>query len=204
MGQGGISTVVHQLFLPVTVFALVISVAWRFVGHRRLRTMLQIVASLLFFAPQLAVFWLWNQSILLVFYEDATIAFWALALAIVLWRRTIFLGRGGEPPLGCQRLRSSIVTAVLAIAFTGFAIMTAKTFFLDTFAPRTVIDGRVEQLWITSGPRQLAVHRYAIVDGRSFQVPADVFARLQRGDVIHGEIGAGSQTLLALDRVQRL
>jgi len=72
-------------------------------------------------------------------------------------------------------------------------------FALDAFGRRERVDGPVEQLWVSAGPRHIAVDRYFVVGGRRYEATADVFHRLRIGMVIHGEAGAGSDKLLRLE-----
>lgn len=190
---------VRSLFFPMIGVALALGVVWRFVPRGPSRTALQVIASLLFFAPQAAVFWLWDDSILLVQHEEALAVLWLWLLAVVAGRRAIKLMRG-EQPLSRQRIRSPLAMWVLCIAFIVFGGIIARMFVGDTFAPRREIAGVVQRLWVRKGSRSYTVHRYVLVNETTIQVTRDVFIQLHPGDEIRGEVGAGSGTLLTLER----
>ncbi len=76
----------------------------------------------------------------------------------------------------------------------GYAAWWASLFIRDAFLPRVAVQGSVDRLWESSGPRRIAVHRYLSVNGPTY----DVFRRLRTGDRINAEAGAGSNVLLRI------
>jgi hypothetical protein len=94
-----------SIFWPALLLGLVLAVAWRFVPPGRLRTNLQIIASLLVFVPQLFIIFLLYQSIALLLYQEALLSLWMLGVATLiawrLWQR--WSGRTGESS-GLNRL----------------------------------------------------------------------------------------------------
>ncbi len=191
---------VHELFLPITGVSIVLSLAWRLLAPGRLRTLLQIVGSVLFFGPQVAVLALWNQSIRLVLHQEALLALWVIALTAVLALRLA----GWLPQPRRHRAPNlwshPLAVGALTVMGTVGAVVTTWTFMLDAFAPSHVVDGVVECTWKASGPRHIAVHRYGLVNGQRISLTADVFAEIHPGDTLRGALGAGSGMLLRLER----
>lgn len=81
-------------FWPALVIGLAIAVAWRFVPPGKLRTKLQIIASLLVFVPQAVIIFLLYRSIALLLYQEALLSLWMLGVAALIvaqlwmrWRR---------------------------------------------------------------------------------------------------------------------
>lgn len=188
--QEAVAVVIHQLFVPILVLALALSAAWRFIPVGRWRTGLQIVGTALFFAPVVAVAALWHQSVLLVLHQEAALALWTLAVAVVLgWRALAGAKRGAARPA---------VMLVFTLAVGGYGAWCASFFVRDAFLPRVVVHGRVDRLWESTGPRRIAVHRYLSINGQTYEATYDVFRRLRTGDRINAEAGAGSNVLLRI------
>ncbi len=198
-----IAVVVHQLFLLTIVLALALSAAWRFIPDGRWRTRIQIVGTVLFFAPLAAVAVLWHQSVLLVLHQEATLALWALAGATALgWRALGGEKRGNSPTLRVRNqlgLRQAVML-VLALVIGSYGAWWTSVFVRDALLPRVAVEGTVDRLWESSGPRSIAVHRYLLVNGRTHEATYDVFRRLRRGDIINVEAGAGSNFVLHINR----
>ena len=185
-----VAVVIHQLFLPTMVLALALSAAWRFIPVGRLRTGVQTVGTVLFFAPLVAVVTLWHQSVLLVLHQEATVALGTLAVAVALgW------GALGGAKRGTSR---AAVMLVFTLAVGGYGAWWTSLFVRDAFLPRVAVRGRVDRLWESTGPRRIAVHRYLLVNGQTYEATADLFRRLQTGDRIDAEAGAGSNVLVRL------
>ena len=214
------------IFWPALFSGLALAVAWRFVEPGRLRTNLQIIASLLVFVPQLFIIFLWYQSIALLLYQEALLSLWMLGVAAMtawrLWQR--WTGKTGDSS-GLNRLsrwrategevafqsavqssiqerqknRSPFVLIVIVLLFGGFGLYLARTFILDAFARRIVVRGTVQSLKYNRGsraPRLSAI----IIDGRAFNATRDLHAQLQPGDQIRAEVGAGSSAILRFSR----
>lgn len=199
MGLDAVGTVVADLFFPLLGVAVACAVAWRFLPPGPARTRLQIGGTLLFFAPLVAAGALWKQSVRLVLHQEALAALWCLGIAAVLVRRIVLQRQGRWPTTQEARarlLRSPIGLGVLAAAFGAAGLLLSGRFTLDAFGRRERVDGPVEQMWVSAGPRHVAVDRYFVVGGRRYEATADVFQRLRIGAVIHGEAGAGSGKLL--------
>ncbi len=194
-----VAAAVRALFVPSMALGLALSIAWRFISPHRVRFWLQVVGSVLFFAPQAAAMALWHQSILLVLHQEAVGALWVLAVAIVLAVRAFPRGSGREAIrhrlTGQQTLRTAGLL-VLALAAGLYGVVLTREFLGDLFLPRILVEGPVEQLAVRSGPRSIAVHRYVSVGGRSYEVTYDVFTRLRHGVAIRAEAGAGSKMLV--------
>ncbi len=188
--QEAVAVGIHQLFLPTMVLALALSAAWRFIPVGRWRTGVQIGGTVLFFAPLVAVAVLWHQSVLLVPHQEATVALWTLAVAVALGWRALGGGRRGTS-------RPAVLLA-FALAVGGYGAWWASLFVRDAFLPRVAIQGSVDRLWESTGPRHLAVHRYLSVNGQTYEATYDVFRRLRTGDRINAEAGAGSNFLLRI------
>ena len=210
------------VFWPTLLLGLALAVAWRFVPTGRLRTNLQIIASLLVFVPQLLIIVLFYQSIALLLYQEALLSLWMLGIASLiawrLWQR--WNGRKGESSR-LNRLsrwratqdevafqsavqsafqerrqkRSPIVLIVIVLMFGGFGIYLGRTFILDAFAPRIVVQGTVQKLKYNRGSRAPRLSTI-VIDGRAFNGTRDLHAQLRPGDQIRAEIGAGSHAIL--------
>jgi hypothetical protein len=188
--QEAVAVGIHQLFLPTMVLALALSAAWRFIPVGRWRTGFQTVGTVLIFAPLVAVAVLWHQSVLLVLHQEATVALWTLAVAVVLgWGA---LGGGSR---GTSRPAVLLACALVA---GGYGAWCASLFVRDAFLPRVAVQGRVDRLWERTGPRRLAVHRYLSVNGQTYEAAYDVFRRRRAGDRINAEAGVGSNFLLRI------
>ncbi len=87
---------------------------------------------------------------------------------------------------------------VLALAVGSHGVWWTSIFVRDALLPRVAVEGMVDRLWESSGPRSIAVHRY--LNGRMYEATYDVFRRLRRGDIINAEAGAGSNFLLRINR----
>ncbi len=144
----------------------------------------------LFFTPLVAVAALWHQSVLLVLHQEATVALWTLAVAVAQgWRALSGVKRGNS---------RAAVMLVFALTVGGYGAWCASLFIRDAFLPRVAVQGRVDRLWESTGPRRIAVHRYLAVNGQTYETTYDVFHRLQTGDRINAEAGAGSNVLLRI------
>jgi hypothetical protein len=210
------------IFWPALLLGLALAVAWRFIEAGRLRTNLQIIASLLVFIPQLLIILLLYQSITLLLYQEALLSLWMLGVAALtswqLWQR--WSGRTSASwPL--QRLsrwratdcevafetavqrtfqerrqrRSPLVLVLIMLLFGGFGIYLGRTFLLDAFAPRTVVWGMVQNLKYNRGTRAPRLSTI-FIDGRAFNATRDLHGQLHLGDQIRAEIGAGSHSVL--------
>ncbi len=199
MGLDVVGAVVADLFFPLLGVALACAVAWRLLPPGLARTRLQIAGTLLFFAPLVAAGVLWKQSIRLVLHQEGLAALWCLAIAAALARRIVLQRQGRWPTTSKARarlLRSPIGLGVVAVGFGTAGLWLSGRFSLDAFGRRERVDGPVERMWVSAGPRHVAVDRYFVVGGRRYEATADVFQRLRIGAVIHGEAGAGSGKLL--------
>jgi hypothetical protein len=162
------------------------------------------------------------QSIALLLYQEALLSFWMLGIATLiawrLWQR--WNGRTGES-LRLNRLsrwratqdevafqsavqkafqerqqnRSPVVLIVIVLLFGGFGIYLARTFILDAFAQRIVVQGTVQNLKYNHGTRAPRLSTI-IIDGRAFNGTRDLHAQLQPGDRVRAEIGSGSHSIL--------
>jgi uncharacterized membrane protein YGL010W len=94
--QEAVAVGIHQFFVPTMVLALTLSAARRFIPVGRWRTGVQIVGAVLFFAPLVAVAALWQPSVLLVLHQEATVALWTLAVAVILGWRALAEAGGGS------------------------------------------------------------------------------------------------------------
>jgi hypothetical protein len=143
--QEAVAVVIHQLFVPTMVLAVALSAAWRFIPGGRWRTGLQIVGTVLFFAPLVAVAALWHQSVLLVLHQEATVALWTLAVAVALGWRTL---------AGAKRGTSrAAVMLVFTLAVGGYGAWCASLFIRDALLSRVAVQGSVDRLWESTGPR---------------------------------------------------
>jgi hypothetical protein len=196
---GSIAPLTHDLFFPTLGLAVIISLAWRRIPPGRLRTSLQISATLLFFAPLVAVGLLRGQSIQLVLYQEALGAVFFLAIAVLGGRRLYLERRGGRPATQQSPSlppRNAVGIGLAAAAMGVWGTVLAEQFVGDVFGKRIVVEGPVGNIWIERGPRGIAVDRYVLVNGKRYSVTADVLGRLRPGTWIHGQAGAGSHTLL--------
>jgi hypothetical protein len=185
-----VAVVIHQLFLPTMVLALALSAAWRFLPVGSWRTSFQIVGTAFFFAPLVAVAALWHQSVLLVLHQEATATLGTLAVAGALGWRAL-----GGAKRGTSR---AAVMLAFTLAVGGYGAWCASLFIRDAFLPRVAVQGSVDRLWESTGPRRIAVHRYLSVNGQTYEATYDVFRRLRTGDRINAEAGAGSNVLLRI------
>jgi hypothetical protein len=64
------------------------------------------------------------------------------------------------------------------------------------------VRGRVEQMWTRRSAKGFT-DRSVRVDGETFQVTADLYGRLHLDDPLQGEAGAGSRTILRVERRPR-
>jgi len=218
------------IFWPALLLGLALAVAWRFVPPGRLRTNLQIVASLLVFLPQLFIIFLLYQSIALLLYQEALLSLWMLGIATMiawrLWQRwssesfreqagqtgdssrlnRLSRWRATEDEVAFQSVvqrrfqerqqkRNPLVLIVIVLLFGGFGIYLGRTFVLDAFAPRIVVQGTVRSLKYNRGSRAPRLSTI-VIDGRAFNGTRDLHAQLRPGDQIRAEVGAGSHAIL--------
>lgn len=215
------------IFWPALLLGLALAVAWRFVQPGRLRTNLQIIASLLVFVPQLLILFLLYQSIALLLYQEALLSLWMLGVATLiawrLWQR--WSGRTGESlPVNRlsrwratedelafqsvvqrgfqerQQKRSSLVLIVIVLLFGGFGIYLGRTFILDAFAPRAVVQGTVQSLKYNRSSRAPRLSTI-VIDGQAFNATRDLHEELQTGDQIRAEVGAGSHAIVRFSNI---
>ncbi len=214
-----------QTFWPALLIGLAISIAWRFVSPGRLRTNLQIAASLLVFIPQLIIIFLLYQSISLVLYQEALLSLWMVGTATLLasklwtrrngqseipsprharnWRKTeseiAYETRVYKRIETIQKLRNPVLLVLAAVALGGFGLYLARTFFLDALCSRTIVTGRVDGLRFNRGSRAPRLSDI-FIGGQIFHITRDLHSQIQPGDYIRAEIGAGSQTVLRWER----
>ncbi|SRR5712692_125980 len=215
------------IFWPALLLGLALAVAWRFVRPGGLRTNLQIIASLLVFIPQLLILLFLYQSIALLLYQEALLSLWMLGVATLiawrLWQR--WSGRTGESLRlnrlsrwratedelafqsvvqrgfhGRQQKRSPLVLIVIVLLFGGFGIYLGRTFILDAFAPRMVVEGNVQSLKYNRGSRAPRLSTI-VVDGYALSATRDLHTLLRSGDQIRAEVGAGSHAILRLSNI---
>jgi hypothetical protein len=214
-------------FWPSLVVGLALALAWRFVEPGRLRTNLQITASLLVFVPQLLIMLLLYQSMALLLYQEALLSLWMLGTAILigsrLWQRwngrkvrsselnRLARWRATESEIAFQSAvrssieqrmqnRSPLLLIVILLLFGGCGIYLARTFILDVFAPRLIVQGTVQSLEYNRGSR--APRLSTIVIGRKiFNATRDLHSQLRPGDQIRAELGAGSHAVVRFSRV---
>jgi hypothetical protein len=213
-------------FWPALVIGLGLAVAWRFVQPGRLRTNLQIIASLLVFVPQLFIIFLLYQSIALLLYQEALLSLWMLGVATLiasrLWQR--WSGGTGEPPRLSrlsrwratqdeiafqsavqssfqqrQQNRNPLLLILIVLLFGGFGLYLARTFALDAFAPRILIEGTVQSLKYNRGTRAPRLSTI-VIGGATFNATRDLHRLLHPGDQIRAQIGAGSYAILGFSR----
>jgi hypothetical protein len=216
-----------QAFWPALLLGLAMAVAWRFVPPGKLRTNLQIIASLLVFVPQLIIIFLLYQSIALLLYQEALLSLWMLGaaslLAAQLWKQWsrrpaspsthqgLSHWRKTEEEIAMeatvyQRIRArpqqrNPAALVLAIVVTGgFGLYLARTFVADAFYPRVAVNGRVDGLRFNRGSRAPRLSDI-VINGGTFHATRDLHSRLQRGDYIRAEVGAGSGAVLRWDYI---
>ncbi len=216
-----------QAFWPALIIALAMAVVWRFVVPGRLRTGLQIIASLLFFVPQAIIIFLLYQSMVLLLYQEALLSLWMLGTASLLvsqlWRQWSRKPEGTPPPQRLshwrktekeiametavyQRLqarrgrRSPAVVLVAAAVMGGFGLYLARTFIADAFYPRIIVDGRVEGFRLNRGGRAPRLSDI-VINGQMFHCTRDLQTLLRPGDHIRAEIGAGSHAILRWKQV---
>jgi len=226
VGWWPFADVVAALFLPALAAGLGCGVAWRFVPPGRLRTRLQIVAALLFFVPQLPVIFLLYRSIALLLYGEAVLAAWMLAVALLAgWKVSQrMMGAEGMPPgrrwtqwreteeeiafetrvqqavSARQRTSNPVVLGIITLLMGGFGCYLGTQFVEDAFLPRLIVAGPVFRITPRYGSR--APRLFDIVIGsEALHVTHDVASRLRPGDQVRVEVGAGSDALLALRKL---
>lgn len=215
------------IFWPALLLGLALAVAWRFVPPGRLRTNLQIIASLLVFIPQLFIIFLLYQSIALLLYQEALLSLWMLGVAsLIIWRLwQRWSGRTGESlPVSRlsrwratehelafqsvvqrgfqerQQKRNPLVLIVIVLLFGGFGIYLGRTFLLDAFAPRVVVQGTVQSLKYNRGSRAPRLSTI-VIDGQALSATRDLHTVLQAGDQIRAEVGAGSHAIVRFSNI---
>ena len=220
--QKAVGSFLTIIFWSGLVVGLALALAWRFVPPGRLRTNLQIIASLLVFLPQLLILFLLYQSIALLLYQEALLSLWMLGVAtLIAWRlRQRWSGRTGESSRvnrftrwratedevafqsavqsafqERQQNRSPFVLVIIVLLFGGFGIYVARNFILDAFAHRIVVEGTVQVLKYNRGSRAPRLSTI-IIDGHAFKATRDLHRQLRFGDQIRAEIGAGSHCIL--------
>ena len=193
---------VFLTFFPATIAGLGCAVAWRLVPKGPRRTALQVVGSLLFFVPQLAVMIFGGSSIHLVLHREAILALWFLGIAAVAaWHIARVLTGNAVPNRrykSQQIHRSPVIMGVVGVAFGIFGVSLGSAFIRDVLLPRVAIEGHVSKKWIYYG--RSGAHWYVSVDGRTFEVTRDVYTQLRQNDVIRAQVGAGSHAFLGVER----
>ena len=214
-----------RTFWPALLIGLGIGISWRFVSPGRLRTNLQIAASLLVFVPQLIIIFFLYQSISLLLYQEALLSLWMIGSAALLTSQ-LWARRNGQSEMPSPRQwrnwrkteseialetkvyetirtrkkpRSRVGLAIAAVVLGGFGLYLARAFFLDAFYPRTVVTGRVDGLRFNRASRAPRLSDI-FIGGQTFHATRDLHSQIQAGDYIRAEIGAGSHTVLRWER----
>ena len=180
-------------FMPALALSLALAVGWRFVPAGRVRVALQVVATLLFFLPQLAVLLWLNRSLALLFYQD---------FVLVVWFALIAAGSLGMPPFHRRsrkrpesRWRRTF-TLLLGLLFAGAAVVWGLRLAQDLLRPRIVVEGRITEVSSRRGTRAPRSYQLAI-DGLRYSATRDVWHAARRATSARAEIGAGSGRILA-------
>ncbi len=214
---------VYQAFLPSLILGVALGVAWRYVPVGRLRTALQWIAALLFFAPQPFALFLGAYSSGLRLYQQALLSLWGVGTCALLvvrivsseaqatpgllsrmtyWRQTTEEIRNTQRVLGAlrnrpQRPRSRFGLAIAALAMATLGVWCGWNVVGDYLLTHQVIVGRVEGGRVVSGTRSPSTYQ-VIIDHQRYNITRDLLAQLRRDDVVEAEVGVASGTILAI------
>lgn len=187
------ASIINASFLPALGLAVVLAIGWRFVPPGRTRFTLQVVASLLFFVPQLAMLLLVNLSVSLLFYQDVVLITWVGLIAAASLGIPPFRRASVKAPKASWRRRGAVaIGCVFAVVALAWSVRLAQELLL----PRTVVEGRVTDVGSRRGTRAPRSYRVAI-EGAWYGATRDVWTAARHARTVRAEVGAGSGRILA-------
>jgi len=191
------------LFFPALLAGALCCIVWSRLANRDERLSLFLIGVGLFTLPQFAIVLLGTAATELVLYRQVVLAIWLTAFgAFAAWRAVRILE--GHPlrtynPARSQRINSLIILGIIALAFGGFGLYTAKVSAEDLFLPHAIFEGPVTRKWVQHGSRS-APEFYIMIGDRPVQVGQDLYRRLRPGEVVRAEVTAGSRTVVRVYR----
>ncbi len=194
------AAVIHQYFFPSILAGVALAVVWRFVSPGLARTALQVIASLLFFLPQLGVMYFGGRSMQLVLHRNAVLALWLVAGgAFAVWQAAHSSRGAPVPTAGSRggRVRSPLVVGAVGVLVGAGGLWLGSIVAKDIVLPRAVVEGVVTRTWVTIG--RGGPYWHVAVNGAPLNVTQDVYAKLRPSMRVRVRIGAGSDTVLAVE-----
>jgi hypothetical protein len=193
------AALIHEYFFPLLGAGVALGAVWRYLSPGPVKSAFQTLATVVFFAPQFALFVVGNYSVGLVLHRNFLMASWLVAGgALAVWQarhtsRTVAL------PTSAQR---GLVRGPMLLGIAGF-LVGVMGLWLGTIAvrdivlPRGVVEGWVTRMWVTTwwsgGP-----YWHIAVNGAPLNVTRDVYATFRPGMRVKVQVGAGSATVLAV------
>jgi MFS family permease len=188
------------LFFPALLAGALCCIVWSRLANRDERLSFFLIGVGLFTLPQFAVVLLGTAATELVLYRQVVLAIWLTAFgAFAAWRAVRILEGRPLPTARSQRINSPIFLGIIALAFGGFGLYTAKVSAEDLFLPHAIFEGPVTRKWVQHGSRS-APEFYIMIGDRPVQVGQDLYRRLRPGEVVRAEVTAGSRTVVRVYR----
>lgn len=226
----GLAHVVALTFLPSISLGLALGIAWRFVKVGPLRTALQWIASLLFFAPLLPALWLGAYSSDLRPYQQgllSLIGFTCSAMMIAaLWSPSRRAGAGTGLISRAARWRQTAAEVSKTEAAIGrvrkiterpqrwhrtIGLMLGAVVMagLGLYCGWTTVGDYVLAHDVVAGTvGEARVHRgnrspntYEVsIDGKGYNITRDLLAQLRPGEFVQVDVGIASGTVVSIRR----
>jgi hypothetical protein len=218
---------VSLAFLPSLVAGAVLAVVWRYVDVGPFRTALQTIAALLFFIPQPFALFLGSYSAGLRPYQQALLSMWGLGVGALMfaqlksrtafgvgapsrltraagWRQTPDEITRSERAIAAIRRRrpsqpNKVVLGAGATAMTALGFWCGWTTVGDYFLAHEVVAGRLEGARVIRNLRSPNTYQ-VLINARPYNITFDLLSLMDRGDYIEADVGAATNTIVAIRR----
>ena len=216
---------VELAFAPSIVLGLFMAIAWRYVEPGRIRTVLQWIASLLFFIPQPFALYLGAYTSRLRFYQQVLLSLWGFGTGLLIsqklfsrlgqqlpnrgllwrasnWRQTV--GEIQKTQLLINSFKSKrekrpnkLVLALASFAMLGVGVYSGWNVVGDYMLEHDVVMGTAEAARVIRRTRSPNTYQ-VIIDHKPYGITRDLLAQMNRGDYVEAEVGIASRTILKI------
>jgi|SRR2546426_7949754 len=190
------TALIQHAFFPLLAAGAVLGAASRIVPGGPARAVLQGIAAVVFFVPQIAVFVIGNFAVALVLHRNVLMALWLVAGgAITVWQAKHMLA---STSTAAKRglVRGPVLLGAAGVFVAAAGVWLGSIVVRDIVLPRGVVQGLVTNMWVTTwsgGP-----YWHVAVNGAPLNVTRDVYTRFRPGMWVRVQVGAGSATVLAV------
>ena len=193
----GFAHFIDLTFLPSVICGILLGIVWRYVDSGRVRFVLQLIGSLLFFIPQPLALYLGGYTFRLRLYQQVLLSLWGFGTGVLMTMKLFsrFPQARASRRSTERKAPNKLLMMLGIVAMLGLGVYCAWTVIGDYLLQHERVAGTVEGARVVRHRRSPNAYQL-MIDHRAYGITRDLLAQVNRGDYVEAEIGIASKTIL--------